>query len=357
VSSRLGWTEQKVKITQTTDLPFTDTVHLSIETADQQGQCLSIYLRVPYWAAGELAVAVNGEAVRPQVKNGYALIERVWKNGDTVQVQIPMKAAYSSLPDAPHVVGFKYGPVVLSAALGMDDMIESRTGVIVSVPTRRMLVKDFIIPRGMSVQEWFNGFDQHFIRKDGELAFIIRNTDEDSHLVFTPHYMRHNERYGIYWKFVEEGSTELRAHLEKTELEQHLREATIDSVQVGNDQYELEHQVKGELTHAGTWEGLNGRRAEPNGWFSYEMKVLPGVMNGLAVTYNSMFTNRSMEIWIDGKLLTTETFQMEWKRAFYEKTYEIPADMIESGQKSVEVKFAPREGLNGIYGILRSVKL
>ncbi|KRF41868.1 beta-L-arabinofuranosidase domain-containing protein [Paenibacillus sp. Soil787] len=357
VSSQLDWSEQKVKIIQTTDLPFTDTVHLSVETTDQQEQRLSIYLRVPYWAAGEMAVAVNGKAVQPQVSNGYALIERVWKNGDTVHVQIPMKAAYSSLPDAPHVVGFKYGPVVLSAALGKDDMVESRTGIIVSIPTKRMLVKDFITPQGMSVHEWLGGFDQHFVRKNGELAFVLRNTDEDDHLVFTPHYKQHNERYGIYWKLVEAGSDDLREHLEKSHKEQLLRETTIDSVQVGNDQYELEHQVKGGLTHAGTWEGLNGRRAEPDGWFSYELKVSAGQKNGLSVTFLYGYKDISLEIWIDGKLLITETSPNERIRGFYEKIIEIPADLIASDQESVVVKFVPIGGLNGIYGILRSIKL
>ncbi|WP_261305247.1 glycoside hydrolase family 127 protein [Paenibacillus andongensis] len=357
LSSQLDWSEQKVKIIQTTDLPSADTVHLSVEMIDQQEQHLSIYLRVPYWAAGELAVAVNGKAVQPQVRNGYALIERVWKNGDTVQVQIPMKATYSSLPDAPNVVGFKYGPLVLSAALGTDDMVESRTGILVSVATKRMLVKDFIIPQGVSVQEWFDSFDQHFVRKESEFAFVLRNTDEDDHLVFTPHYKQHSERYGIYWKFIEAGSDDILRHLENSKQERLIREATIDSVQVGNDQYELEHQVKGELTHAGTWEGLNGRRAEAEGWFSYELKVLPGQKNGLSVTFNQWLRDKSLEVWIDGKLLITETSPNEGKRGFYEKIFEIPADMIASGRESFVVKFVPIGGLNGIYGILRSLKL
>lgn len=356
ISSKLDWVEQKVQITQTADLPLTDTVHLSLAIADGQERRLSIRLRVPYWAAGEPAVAVNGEAIHPEISNGYATIERIWKDGDTVQVRIPLKAAYSCLPDTPHVAAFRYGPVVLSAGLGKDDWVESKTGVIVSIPTKRMLVKDFIIPQGMSVQEWFDGFDRHFVRRDGELAFVLRNTDEDDRLVFTPHYKQHSERYGIYWKFAEADSDNLREHLEKSRQEQLIREATIDSVQVGNDQYELEHRVKGELTHAGTWEGLNGRRAEPNGWFSYELGVIPGAKNGLSVTFNYVHRNRSMEIWVDGKRLATESFPNEWKRNFYEKTYEIPVDWS-ADQKTVEVKFVPTGASNGIYGVLRSVKL
>jgi len=357
VSSTLDWSEQKVKITQNADLLRSDTVHLSFKMAERGEQRLSIRVRNPYWAAGELTASVNGKIVQLKSNGGYLEIERSWKDGDTAQIHVPMKADYSTLPDAPHVAGFRFGPFVLSAGLGKEDMVESSTGVMVSIPTQRMIVKDFIIPQGMSVQDWFDDFDQHFIRTtDDPLAFVLRNTDEDDRLIFTPHYKQHCERYGIYWKFVEADSDSLRGHLAKNRRDQLIREATLDSIQLGNDQYELDHQVQGELTHAGTWEGLNGRRAEPGGWFRYNLKVHPETKNGLSVTFSYWSGIGSMEIWVDEILLATESFNSERRRAFYEKTFEIPAELT-AGKQSVEMKFVPIGALNGIYGILRSVKL
>lgn len=356
-SSILDWSEQKLKITQKAELLLSDTVHLSFEIADRTERNLSIQIRIPYWASVELNVSVNEEVIYPVTNGGYLSIERTWKDGDTVQIHIPMKADFSTLPDAPHVAGFRYGPFVLSAGLGNDDMVESSTGVMVSIPTRRMIIKDFIIPQGMSVQEWFEDFDQHFIRTGSDnLSFVFRNTDEDDHLIFTPHYKQHGERYGIYWKFIEDDSDSLKEHLDKSRQEQLIKESTLDSIQLGNDQYELEHQIKGTQTHAGTWEGLNGRSAEVDGWFSYELKVNPETGNGLSVTFSHLSRAGSMEIWVDGKMFVTESFNTERKRAFYEKTFALPKEWT-AGKQSVEVKFVPIGAMNGIYGILRSVKL
>ena len=132
-----------------------------------------------------------------------------------------------------------------------------------------------------------------------------------------------------------------------------MREATIDAIQIGNDQYELEHQVQGELTYSGTWEGLNGRMVEAGGWFSYHMKVQPGA--ALAVTFNRIHTNRSYDIFIDGELLATEIFTQEWKRMFYERIYVLP-DPLTAGKEAVTIKFVPRQMENGIYGVLRTIK-
>ncbi|NIK68073.1 beta-L-arabinofuranosidase domain-containing protein [Paenibacillus sp. BK720] len=350
-SSRLDWSEQQTVVTQTTSLPYSDLVHFTVSTSSPKR--LAIHIRVPYWAAGEVEIALNGEAVIASVQQQYVVLDRIWKDGDTIEARIPMKVAFSSLPDAPHVIGLQYGPIVLSAALGQEDMVESRTGVIVNIATRRIAVKDYIVPEGMSVKEWLGNFDKHVVRLGNELAFSLRNTDMDERLIFTPHYLQHRERYGIYWSLLDDGSEELRQHTDAVDRERRLREATIDSVQVGNDQYELEHQIEGERTHGGTWEGLNGRMAEAGGWFSYRMKIQPGA--SLAVTFNRMHTNRSFDIYIDEQLLATEDFPDAWKRSFYEKQFELP-HALTAGKTYVTVKFIPNGKINGIYGVLRTIK-
>ena len=172
--------------------------------------------------------------------------------------------------------------------MGTEDLTQAQTGILVSVPTRKMLVKDFIIPKGMSPEQWLEDIEQHLVKEDNELVFKLRNTDEDNRLIFTPHYKQHHERYGIYWNIVEADSKELKQHLERGRLEQLVKEATIDSVQVGNDQYELQHEIKGEETFGGAWDGQNGRIANAGGWFSYKLEVVPGSDNVLQVTYFSM---------------------------------------------------------------------
>ncbi|MDQ0889730.1 hypothetical protein QFZ81_004818 [Paenibacillus sp. V4I9] len=266
-----------------------------------------------------------------------------------------MNVFVSRLPDNPNAVGFQYGPVVLSAALGTEDLNQAQTGIMVKVPTRRMLIKDFLIPTGMLPDQWLEGIDRHLVKEGSELVFKLRNTDEDDRLIFTPHFKQHEERYGIYWNIVESDSKELKRHLEQASMEQLVKEATIDSVQVGNDQYELQHAVKGEGTVSGAWEGQNGRNANPGGWFSYELKVIPGMENLLQVTYLSIHNDRVMHIYANGELLTSERSAPVSRREFVTKYYSIPEAMI-NGRDQVEFKFVPEDKRNGIYGVLRTMR-
>jgi DUF1680 family protein len=352
VSTKLHWREQNMTITQSTTLPLTDKVQFSLESIEPKQ--LAIHIRVPYWAVDAIEATVNGNRVTPDMERGYAILNRIWQDGDTIGLRIPMNVAYARLPDSPHVIGLQYGPVVLSAALGTEDMVESNTGINVSVATRRMIIKDYLVPQGMSVEEWLSRFHEHVTRRGEDLAFTLKHTDEDGRLVFTPHYKQHRERYGIYWSLLDEESEELKEHEEKAERDRRLKEATIDAIQIGNDQYELEHQVQGEKTYSGTWEGLNGRRVEAGGWFSYQMAVQLGT--ALAMTFNHMHVKGSLDIFIDGELLATEIFpQEEWKRKFYERIFFLP-DALTSGKEALTIKFVPRQKENGIYGVLRTIK-
>lgn len=352
VSSTVLAGEYGIELTQTANFPYEDTAEFRIRTLKEAGQPVALHLRLPHWLAGEAELTLNGQKQAIDLSGRYAVLERTWSDGDTLSLRLPMKPSYRTLPDAPNVVAFRYGPVVLSAALGTEDLAESATGVAVSVPTRNMLVKDFITPAGQSAERWLEDFDQHFIQQDGELAFVLRGTDEDSRLVFTPHYKQHDERYGIYWKLVEADSAELQEHILQGKQRQRVQEATIDSLPVGNDQYELEHQIRGENTAVATWDGYNIRQAENNGWFSYQLKVLPQRDNYLSVTYFSGNNGKAIDIYADGKLLASDTLMTDKPRSFYTKSYLIPAGAVQD-RTELEIKFVIPGGMNGIFDLLR----
>ncbi|UUZ95126.1 glycoside hydrolase family 127 protein [Paenibacillus sp. P25] len=285
ISSTLDWRQKQIKLTQRAGIPETDQVTLKIETEDRQAKIFKLHIRIPYWVRGDIQVRLNGEPVTVDMEDHQIVMNREWLDGDTLTLTLPMKVLVSRSPDNPYAVGFQYGPVVLSAALGTEDLSQAQTGIMVQVPTRRMQVKDFLIPTGMNPDEWLEGIKRHLVKVGQELVFKLRNTDEDERLSFTPHYKQHQERYGIYWGIVEVDSVEWKRHMEQSRMERIVNEATIDRVQVGNDQYELQHAIKGKETVAGAWDGQNGRKADPGGWFSYELKVIPGMENLLQVTF------------------------------------------------------------------------
>ena len=77
-------------------------------------------------------------------------------------------------------------------------MVETTTGVNVAIPNFAK-VKDTILVSAPSVKDWLADMNNNMVKAEGELKFTLKNTDSPE-LVFTPHYLQHKERYGIYWK-------------------------------------------------------------------------------------------------------------------------------------------------------------
>jgi len=87
---------QRVALEQTTRYPWDGEVTLSVQT-----ECtFTLKLRVPAWAEGA-TVNVNGEVVEGVKAGSYALLERDWRAGDTVELSLPMPVRY--LESHPHV--------------------------------------------------------------------------------------------------------------------------------------------------------------------------------------------------------------------------------------------------------------
>jgi len=106
--------EAKVKITQATDYPWSGAVQLTVEPAAETEFTLN--LRIPGWA-DEHRIRVNGEAVtNVKLANGYAAIQRAWKAGDVVELELPMPIrrieAHPSVVDNRGRVALQRGPIV-----------------------------------------------------------------------------------------------------------------------------------------------------------------------------------------------------------------------------------------------------
>ncbi len=94
-----------------------------------------VNVRVPGWAAGRpvpgdlygyvdfqedsVTVRVNGEAVTPELEQGYIRLARTWKDGDVIEVGFPMAVrrivANASVQDDAGKVALERGPIVYCA--------------------------------------------------------------------------------------------------------------------------------------------------------------------------------------------------------------------------------------------------
>ena len=70
-----------------------------------------------------MKVAVNGKKVAVKQKPGsYIAITRLWKDGDRITADYPMRLRVETTPDNPQKGALVYGPVVLAGERGTEGM-------------------------------------------------------------------------------------------------------------------------------------------------------------------------------------------------------------------------------------------
>lgn len=120
IPSELNWEQKGVKLTQQTNFPAEGTTSLTVSSASDAKWKLN--LRYPYWASG-VQVKVNGKAVKiKQTPSSYISIDRVWKDGDRVEVTYPMSLHLAEANDDPNTAAVMYGPLVLAGTMGTEGM-------------------------------------------------------------------------------------------------------------------------------------------------------------------------------------------------------------------------------------------
>jgi uncharacterized protein len=93
-----------VKIAQGTHYPWDGAIKISV-TPDQAAT-LTMKIRIPGWALNQpvpsdlyryvdsvtapVSIKVNGKPIATTLDKGYAVIERTWKSGDTIELNLPM---------------------------------------------------------------------------------------------------------------------------------------------------------------------------------------------------------------------------------------------------------------------------
>ena len=99
-----------VKLRQTTDYPFDGKVTIDVEPVDKSAK-FTLWMRIPSWLNEKFVpseiysyvdgkqpnytLSVNGKAVQAEVVNGFVAVERKWRKGDKVELELPMQLRYT----------------------------------------------------------------------------------------------------------------------------------------------------------------------------------------------------------------------------------------------------------------------
>jgi len=188
VDSSLEWPEKGLQVKQETRFPEQQGATLAITAKNPQQ--IAINLRVPYWAEGG-SVKVNG-ATLPVFSSpsSYLTLERAWKTGDKIEINLPMKLHIDAMPDDQSVQAMMYGPLVLA---GRFDAVskEMLYGDYEPKPTDQHKVPD-IVADANKPTAW--------VEADNKQPLTFRAVGQSQDVTLVPLYQVINDRYAVYWK-------------------------------------------------------------------------------------------------------------------------------------------------------------
>jgi hypothetical protein len=327
-----------LSLRQETQYPEAEKVSFTIKAARPVN--FALRLRYPGWAKGasSAAVAINGRSQSGNASPGsFIELKRTWKNGDLVELTLPMSLRLEAMPDNPHRVAVFYGPTLLAGELGPEEQSNSVS-----------LTPALITSTG-EPSKWITPVAER------PVTFRTASVGKPADVTLYPFYAMHHKRYAVYWDLLTaEQWVEREANYRK-ELERlkHLEALTIDFVQPGETEVERAHNMQGEKTETGENSGRKWRHARDGGWLSFDLKVSPERPVSLVTSYWGSETGpRKFDILVDGKKIASQSLQNDKPGEFFDVTYSIPAE-ITRGKNKITVRFEAQPGntAGGFYGL------
>ena len=103
---------QTVTLKQTTHYPFDENIKIEVSTSSPVS--FPLYLRIPRWC-NDAQVTVNGNAVNVNATpSSYIRLENKWKQGDMIELTLPMHLALRLWTENKNSVSLNYGPLTFS---------------------------------------------------------------------------------------------------------------------------------------------------------------------------------------------------------------------------------------------------
>lgn len=335
IASVLEWKEKGLKLRQETSFPEESSTRLTLSAETPVD--LTLHLRYPVWAVDGVEVKVNGKKVAVRTKpSSYISLKRTWKEGDIIEMEMPMRLHTEFMPDNPSKGAILYGPIVLAAELGADD-IDDTFGVPVFVNPDKKLEK------------WIKPVEGK------QMTFRTIGVGRPEEALLSPLYKIYNQRYAAYFDFFteEDWTHKQKEYKKRLQEEKDIAARTIDWVGIGEHQSERDHLVESKISYVYNQGGRLGRDVRAEGFLHYQVAVDPEGKNELMLTFwGSDSGHLQFDVLIDGKVMTNITVTDEKPGAFYNRFFAIPDEMV-LGKENVRISFIPTPGNRAgiIYGL------
>jgi hypothetical protein len=345
IPSELNWEEMGVQVQQATRFPDEPRTQLTLSLKAPRE--FAVKIRHPWWVpAGALGIRINGELQKDlTLPSSYTQIRRLWKNGDSIGVDLPMRLSLEHPAEACDYVAVLFGPLVLAGRLGLTGLDHDEFWQTTDYYARKTIPLDEVPALVGDDAEILSAVP----RGDGAaLEFRITArapaSESSQEIILVPFYRLSYERYAIYWKRY---GTQTDWSKERRRLDENRRgalwaqEHTVDWVRTGESISEREHALETVHSETGVAESRHWRRGTDGGWFSYLMKIDRSSAVGLYAEFHGL-DEGDFDILIDGHSITAgKGLMAEQTPGIFGEFLRVPTALIE-GKDSVTVKFQSR---------------
>jgi hypothetical protein len=332
IGSQLDWKEKGLTVRQETGFPEEEQSRLTLRCAAPVE--LEVKVRHPGWARRGFELAVNGEAMPAGNPGGYVTIKREWKDGDRIEIKMPFELSEEGFADKPERVAVLDGPLVLAAEMNMKKL---SPGIVTQ--DRNWLGELHPVANEMAT------FEAAIFRIPGE--------EKPENLTLKPFYKLYRHNYEVYWdQFTpEQWQRREKEFAAQAEKRRQVESRTIDSVRPGEEQNERDHNQKGENSDSGDFGDHFYRDAAEGGWFSWDLKTLPGEPQELVVTYWGEDRGRQFDVIVDGQKLATEHLTANHPGVYFDQAYPLP-EALTKGKDKVTLRIqGSNTWVGGVFGV------
>jgi DUF1680 family protein len=196
IASTLDWKEEGLTVEQVTQFPREQGTTLKIKSSRPIAR--TIHVRIPRWTTEAAEVKINGRALEAVADPGsYLAIRRVWQDGDSVSVSLPMELRQEPLLGDGSVTAVLYGPLVLAADLGAgppdgpNRIIHSGSTAPDNLPAPDPLPNAVTDP-GVTTDQW--------VQAESKSELRFKAAGESAKYELMPMYQIRDQRYSIYWQ-------------------------------------------------------------------------------------------------------------------------------------------------------------
>lgn len=199
IASQLNWKAKGVEIVQENNFP--QEAHTVLRINPKRTTTFTLHIRKPTWLIGSPQISINGKPIQAVDGEGHVQIKRTWKKGDLVRVDLPMGIHTEQLPDSSNYFSISYGPIVLGARTGTEDLRglladDSRMGHVArgkQIPLRDLPILTTEPKNIPALVEPIASKPLHFTLSG------LRLGKERVQMELEPFYGIHDTRYVLYW--------------------------------------------------------------------------------------------------------------------------------------------------------------